>query len=152
MLYGIVFYNVIRNSFCQKCIKCYKNGIMRRKNACEYGNLKERKLTPVFFDSFREFENLTLLNSMIETRHLYHGLEVDNVFVNFFQMLSHCNPSICKLIYSRGITNSLSIKPSAYNVLIISLHHCSVMPTLLAISLFCNAPFSSSVTRIFCST
>lgn len=42
------------------------------------------------------------------------------------------------------------MKPSLFNALIIWLHSRSIMPTCLAMSLFCSGLFSKSAIRIFC--
>jgi len=61
-------------------------------------------------------------------------------------------PVFVSLFILLGVIIWLSIKPSACKALIVSLHHCSVIPTHLAMSLFCNGPFSSRIIRIFCLT
>jgi len=69
-----------------------------------------------------------------------------------FKRLAISTPLSVSLLILRGAINSLSIKPFACSAFIISLHHCSVMPTCLAIWLFCSGPRSSNVIRIFCLT
>ena len=80
------------------------------------------------------------------------GLRLAAIFLASEMCSAISRPTGESLLIRLGAWNSLIIKPSSAKNLSI-LQQCSwVMPTRLAIWLFCNGPCSSNAIKIFCST
>ena len=69
-----------------------------------------------------------------------------------FNCLAILTPFLVSLLIFLGGISSVSMRPLLCRALSIWLHHCSVMPTCLAMSLFCDGPLSKRVIKIFCLT
>ena len=69
-----------------------------------------------------------------------------------FRLLAISAPLLVSLLIFLGGLSSLSIRPSMCKLARVLLHHCSVIPTCLAISLFWSWLYSKRVSRIFCLT
>jgi len=80
------------------------------------------------------------------------GIFASVFWLIFFRLLAVSAPFLVSLLIFLGGISSVSMRPSLFNAFSVWLHHCSVMPTCLAMSLFFSGPFSKSVIRIFCLT